>query len=156
MTYPVVQLAMGDLDVVERFRDALGVGSITLRSARANSKQLYVWHANSFENCQAAVAMMWPWLGERRRARAIEVFTQATKSQSLRLTNRQTAVCSIAGCDIRPAARNLCSKHYLSGTRSERYARTGNACVESGCERRPNGSRGRCRPHADEARALVG
>lgn len=157
MKYVNLTLAMCDRDAVERFRDAVGVGTIRLRrKAPQGGKPLWIWSANSFEHAQAVVARLWPGLCSRRRSRAREILLAVQASQRLRLTNRQMESCSIADCELRPVARNLCGKHYLSATRSERYARTGNVCVESGCERSPNGSRGRCRPHADEARALVG
>lgn len=69
-----VQLEMGDLDVVERFHRIVGVG--TLRGPRwrkGYKRPLHVWSTYNFEHAQAVIAMLWPWLGERRRGRAVEL-----------------------------------------------------------------------------------
>lgn len=65
-------LASSDEDVLCRFANILGFGSVTLRRQELNRKRVFVWSAASFEDFQATVAFLWPWLGLRRRAKAIE------------------------------------------------------------------------------------
>lgn len=71
---------MCDLDILIKFQNILGMGHIHPRS-RGNlekdgiksRKDRWQWRVTSFELVQAAIAMLWPWLGIRRRARAKEV-----------------------------------------------------------------------------------
>jgi hypothetical protein len=65
---------MTDADVMTRFGKIVGFGSV--RGPYPNGKghkDRWVWQVQTFEKTQALVAMFWPWLGERRRARAVEV-----------------------------------------------------------------------------------
>jgi hypothetical protein len=65
------KLAMTDEDIVRRFADIVGIGRIfSYQPKRANEKRVYTWAVYSFEHTQAIIAMLWPWLGERRRAKA--------------------------------------------------------------------------------------
>jgi hypothetical protein len=69
---------MTDEDVVRHFGSVMGMGRIfSYQPHRANEKRLYTWAVYSFENVQAAIAMLWPWLGERRRNKARELFAWA-------------------------------------------------------------------------------
>lgn len=65
-------LTMTDEDIVQRFRDVVGVGQI-YPTDRGRHKRQYRWVASNFENVQAVIAMLWPWLGPRRSNRAVEV-----------------------------------------------------------------------------------
>lgn len=69
-------LWMTDADVVKRFSDIVQVGSFggpyNYPSA-PNSKPLYRWRTGSFEHGQYVLAMLWPYLGIRRKQRAREV-----------------------------------------------------------------------------------
>jgi hypothetical protein len=79
----IVHLAMTDADVVERFAKVMGFGRIYHHpqdKRKATYKPLINWVAGSFEHVQAAIAMMWPWLGTRRQSRAIEVLRVAQTS----------------------------------------------------------------------------
>jgi hypothetical protein len=77
--YVVLLLSMTDGDVVRRFHGALGLGRLNgpyrrgLAASGNPRKPLFYWSASGFEHVQAIVAMFWPWLGDRRRARACEV-----------------------------------------------------------------------------------
>jgi hypothetical protein len=76
-----VQINLGttDLDVVERFAQIVGVGAICrdIKPVRPEWKPMHKWSAYGFEKVQYVVAMFWPWLGERRRAKAREVLLAA-------------------------------------------------------------------------------
>jgi hypothetical protein len=70
---PSVILGMTDRDIVERFAAIVGFGLLYEEPRRPPEQTLYRWRANGFENVQAVLAMLWQWLGPRRRARAVEV-----------------------------------------------------------------------------------
>lgn len=148
---PQVSLASTDEDVVRAVLGVLGFGTITLRPPKPGELRklpLWQWNANSFENCQAAIAMFWPYLKQRRRARAVEVFTIVRDSQIHRKTMRRGSECSEDGCTKPVQARGLCGAHYQSIYYKKRVVRAEH-CVIDGCARRPNGSRGECRAHTD-------
>jgi hypothetical protein len=68
-----VTIAMSDADVIDRFAAIVGFGVHGPRWSRPEEKPMFEWRVQNFERVQALIAMLWPWLGERRRARAIEV-----------------------------------------------------------------------------------
>jgi hypothetical protein len=78
-----IRLAMTDRDMVERFAQVVRVGALHRpRRGRPNEKIIYGWAAYGFENVQQVIAMFWPWLGQRRRARAREVLLATRQTQA--------------------------------------------------------------------------
>lgn len=74
---PHVAMQMTDEDVVRRFAAVVGVGTISVRKPRREGyKPAWLWQATSFETFQAVGAMFWPWLGERRRQRWVEIMRE--------------------------------------------------------------------------------
>lgn len=66
-----VSLGMTDEDVVRRFREVIGFGVIYNRKpCKAHWKPQFTWRIGSFEQVQAFIAFVWPWLCSRRRAKA--------------------------------------------------------------------------------------
>ncbi len=62
---------MTDRDVVQRFQAVVGIGAIYPRPPmKENWKPQWTWSVGSFEHVQAIIAMLWPWLCSRRRAKA--------------------------------------------------------------------------------------
>jgi hypothetical protein len=65
-----------DLDVLKRFHKVVGgIGYIYGPYERKTKdgrpqKTCWTWRAMSFEQVQAIVALLWPWLGERRKLQA--------------------------------------------------------------------------------------
>jgi hypothetical protein len=117
LRYPALTLAMTDRDSVERFRAAVGVGTVYMRPVNrsatfAHKLPLYVWKANSFEGNQAVIALLWYGLNERRRARAREVLLESKASQSLRTNRRRGEECDAEECDRPVIAKGLCTMHY--------------------------------------------
>lgn len=70
---PIAQLSSTDADVVEHFAEVMGFGSLYHFTRRDPWKNGMTWATTTFEQMQATVAALWPWLGERRRARATEL-----------------------------------------------------------------------------------
>lgn len=70
--YAVAQLRMTDLDSVDRFARAVGFGNRFGPEAQPG-RPTYGWRVSGLEQVQALVAMLWPFLNERRRQRAKEV-----------------------------------------------------------------------------------
>lgn len=75
---PALVIEMTDLAPLERFQTAVGgLGKIRgpyhSPSRPAHTKPVYIWRVQTFEPAQAILAMLWPFLCPRRRARAVEV-----------------------------------------------------------------------------------
>lgn len=60
---------MTDEDIVQRFADIMG-WKVKPHPTRLGAKPEWRAETSSFEGFQASVALMWDWLGPRRRARA--------------------------------------------------------------------------------------
>lgn len=70
-----MQLALGmsDFDVVDRFQKVIGIGKVygPYQDKRKSSyKPMWTWACSGHKNCQAVLAALWGFLGERRRAKA--------------------------------------------------------------------------------------
>lgn len=69
-----VQLTIGmtDLEPLERARYAIGLGNLygPYGPYGISTKPVYRWIVCGHEQVQAAVAMLWPWLSQRRRTQA--------------------------------------------------------------------------------------
>lgn len=75
---PRIGLMMTDFDVVRRFAALIRVGNVHPRAARKEGYKPYLtWHASSYEAAQAVTAIVWPWLGVRRRAAATAMLKAA-------------------------------------------------------------------------------
>ena len=76
---PRLRIAMTDEDILQRFAKAIGFGNVLgpyhFPSMPAHYKPRFVWQVTGFHLTQAVLAMMWPWLGDRRKATAREVLT---------------------------------------------------------------------------------
>jgi hypothetical protein len=74
---------MTDLDVVAHFGEVMGFGNIYGPSGLGTrNKPMYTWAAYGFEHAQATVAAFWPYLGERRKAKAVEVLEAGRYTQA--------------------------------------------------------------------------
>jgi hypothetical protein len=73
---------MKDEEIVRRFHRSVSLGTVRGPYTRHDGKpDLWVWRAGSFEEFQAVLAMLWPWLGSRRRARGREVLRILLREQ---------------------------------------------------------------------------
>lgn len=66
-------MGMTDEDTVARFAAIFPFGKYRSYGSYRNNKPIHRWWVCNFEHTQAFVAMVWPYLGQRRRARAAEV-----------------------------------------------------------------------------------
>jgi hypothetical protein len=84
-----VIITMTDRDVVERVHKILGFGVLLKpHGPYVNGGMTKPRHTLSIERkewAQAFIAMVWPWLGERRRAQAKAVLAAVTQSWEARL-----------------------------------------------------------------------
>src|SRR6266850_7349629 len=77
-----VVLGMTDSDVVNRFAQIIGFGSVTHgRMTREGNKPLHEWRLYEATKVRAFIALLLPYLGERRRARALEVLSLGANVQ---------------------------------------------------------------------------
>lgn len=79
---PRIRLSSTDLDVLQRFLAAVGAGYIlgpyrcNGSKTPANRKPIYNWETNRLPEIAAVLSDFFPFLGERRRARAAEVLAE--------------------------------------------------------------------------------
>lgn len=81
-----VRLGMTDRDVVERFAAIVGVGNLSVHDPPAHRakgwKPLYTWCVYEAEKVRVVIALLLPYMGERRRAKAEEVLRLGADIQS--------------------------------------------------------------------------
>ena len=71
-------VAQVDPEVLEKCRRVTGLGKVYgpyQFKSRAGSKcqPIYIWQATAFESVQALLAMLWAWLGTKKREQARRV-----------------------------------------------------------------------------------
>lgn len=69
-----LNLKMTDKDVVEKFASIMGFGQISFEP-HENQQDLYHWYMGRRYQVYAVLAIMYPWFGERRKAKAREAMT---------------------------------------------------------------------------------
>lgn len=76
-------LSMTDEDSVRRFAAAVGVGHVTAwhppPHKNSGRQPQFKWYTGKFEHVQYVLAALWPFLGQRRRARAVAVLRAARR-----------------------------------------------------------------------------
>lgn len=116
-------MGMIDADVLERFRSVWQAGTIRGPQLKANRKPLWTWRCYSFEQAQAIIAAMWPWLCERRHGQIISALTAYHAAPRIYVKARKDGLCSREECEVpvRPyGRRGLCSSHYQREYLAER------------------------------------
>jgi hypothetical protein len=89
---PRAGLGMTDADSVYRFAESIQVGRTYGPYERPQGrKPIFNWQAVGFEETQALIALLWPWLGERRRERAKEILAGAGTPVRRRRKDQQWA-----------------------------------------------------------------
>lgn len=105
---PRLQIWSSDKDIIERFSNIIRLGKMPDRPRPPGvlgNKELWVWHCTGHERVQAILAAIWPWLGKRRKSRAVEILKHGV---SLGLSNKSRKFVN--------ARRTHCTEgHSLSG-----------------------------------------
>jgi hypothetical protein len=74
-SYIALELRMTDKDVVDRFHEVVGyIGNMHYAKGQTvKHKGVWGWRCTRRADCIKVILMFWPYLGERRKARAIEI-----------------------------------------------------------------------------------
>ena len=69
------RLTMTDRDAVDRFAAIVGIGKVRgpIVDPRGTNKDRWEWYVSSGKNVRIVIALLLPWLCERRRTKALEV-----------------------------------------------------------------------------------
>jgi hypothetical protein len=67
-----LEMNMTDLDVLERFRDIVGVGSINPKKVKDGNKPMWRWLVSGKPRVQIILMDFIPWFGAHRKERAEE------------------------------------------------------------------------------------
>lgn len=114
-------LQMTDEDSVRRFHQCVGgFGQVTVippPKDKPHHKMKWNWHLGAFNESQAVVVALYPWLGERRQARIREVLRTRRESDAGGRTTRN-GLCVEDGCENQRYARGLCLQHYGKAKRA--------------------------------------
>jgi len=85
-----IRLVTTDEDVIRRFHSAISTGTVHGPYDHGGTKPHWQWQANGFERTQYVVAMLWQWLGARRRQQAASAMVRA---RVLDIPNRSKTHC---------------------------------------------------------------
>lgn len=83
--YPRVGAGSTDQDVVERLQRYTGIGQITGPYSREPHKTVWYWTVTNRRDAVALMEAMYPYMGERRRAKIDEVLTFTERERQQRL-----------------------------------------------------------------------
>jgi len=116
------EMSMGltDRDLIQRFQNVMG-GCMNGPHTHVAGLAMWSWNLHTFEKVQAAIVMLWPWLGERRRTRATEVLSQV--SQPLTSEEdfaRRSVAQKIRWADTSPERRSEIGRAVSRGRRAPR------------------------------------
>jgi hypothetical protein len=82
-----------DKDVIEKFHKIVEFGTIKIRQpaeGRSEKQVSYVWSVSSISKFSELALMFWPYLGQRRRARAIEIIDLVSKNVDRRQSEHRS------------------------------------------------------------------
>ncbi|MGH9891326.1 MAG: hypothetical protein ACREA0_04965 [bacterium] len=118
------RLANTDLELVERVHSTIGTGHVygpyTSAGRSYRKKPQYVFTTSGFEEMQAILAMLWPWLSSRRRLTAMALLDDYLNYY-------------ICGCERDPSRwRKNCQKCFKPGPRTGELALLRKAVQERG------------------------
>jgi|SRR5688572_15077254 len=76
-TYGSCRMIVGstDLDVLDKFKNIMGIGSITKDKEKPNRKPAWRWQTTNREEFDYGSDLLRPWLGVRRTARLNEIIS---------------------------------------------------------------------------------
>ena len=65
---------MTDLDIIERLASVTGVGRINQAPQPKGHKMAWSWQVSVRSHREWLTVKVWPWLGQRRRSRVLELW----------------------------------------------------------------------------------
>lgn len=75
--YPTMAIGMTDKEPLEKFRQAISVGSLKGPYKKSGPrKDVWEWRAHGLEKVEQVLALFWPYLSPRRKKRAAEVIRE--------------------------------------------------------------------------------
>jgi hypothetical protein len=112
-----LQLTMVDEDVVRHFGYIVQLGRVDgphyskqkLKNG-GDKKPYWYWKVHGLEKVQAIVAWFWPWLGDRRKQRAIKLMNDTWLIDTGRGSNR-SRLCAEEGCNLPASTVGRCPSH---------------------------------------------
>lgn len=117
-----LNLSSTDLDVIERVHRIIGLGHITgPYRPKGSTKPVWAWRITKQWHTYAALVALYPWLGERRRARAQECM-EALASKPVKHCERGHTwhPASVKIRPIRGTATRICAQCLTDGVVSAR------------------------------------
>ncbi len=123
--YTKLMLASTDEDVVRRFHRIVVIGNVSPRQRRPPYKDYWRWETTGDGSAQRLLRRMLPYLGERRRARGLEVIAER---QAFVAATRAVRPCPICGEPFSPVRseslnakpRKFCSRKCMGRDYTER------------------------------------
>jgi hypothetical protein len=88
--YAIMGMQSTDEDVLRRFQAVVGGtlnGPYQPKDTRSRRKPYWCWQLAGRSKIERLLGQLWPYLGERRRARATEVLTETAPDERRRSTN---------------------------------------------------------------------
>lgn len=115
-------IVIGDRDVLDRFAQIVGVGSVSQSTKPSNEahRQMWRWSTSNLHVIELAV-LFWPYLGDRRRA----VFCEKLAERELFVQEAtRLRACASCGQDFRPPYSKMASRtRYCSDVCRQRHRR---------------------------------
>ena len=71
-----VAVRMTDEDVIRRLQVITGIGTITVESSKKGYKTAWCWCVAARVHREWLTVQVWPWMGERRRSRILELWPE--------------------------------------------------------------------------------
>jgi hypothetical protein len=72
-----------DRDVLERFIEIVGIGTIIIPATIEGRKDRFMWTIAGYDRVKAVIDLFEPWLGERRRIQAAEVLENCARRKTV-------------------------------------------------------------------------
>ena len=99
--HPVIQVQMTDEDVVRRCYTITGLGHLYERSAGNTKRLVWEWRVSRYEDVVVLLERMLPHLGDRRRARVVELLRVAYAHPPRRLRTHCKRGHPLSGSNLR-------------------------------------------------------
>ena len=113
-------IGMTDRDVLERFHEIVGVGTITTELRKPPHSTCYRWSVSNARDCTMVLEALLPWFCERRTAVATALLERmkACRADDCRWAfldtskNRSRAWCSMESCGNRAKVHTYRQRHH--------------------------------------------